>query len=72
MGSGGEKKSCLFCPGGAQREGQRQIFDGDEGGLIVGFDLPVNLHCLWKAAMMSVMRKPLAPNKKVMSGNERQ
>lgn len=66
------KQKSLFCPGGAWREGQRQIFDRDTGGLIVRFDLPLNLHCLWKAAMMSMMRQPLAPDKKVMSGNERQ
>lgn len=64
-------------PVSSAREGQRgrdksKYLTGDTGGLIVGFDLLVNLHCLWKAAMMSVMRKPLAPNKKVMSGNERQ
>lgn len=29
-----------------EREGQRQIFDKDTGGLIVGSDLLVNLHCL--------------------------
>lgn len=45
-----------------EREGQRQIFDRDTGGLIVGSDLLVNLHCLWKAAE-SMMRKPLTPNK---------
>lgn len=52
--------------GWREREGQRQIFDRDTGGLIVGFDLLVNLHCLWKAAE-SMMRKPLTPQQ---IGNE--
>lgn len=45
-----------------EREGQRQIFDRDKGGLIVGFDLLVNLHCLLKATR-SMMRTPPSPNK---------
>ena len=49
-------------PPGQKRRDGRQIFDRDTGGLIVGFDLPVNFHCLWKAAE-SMMRKPLTPNK---------
>lgn len=47
-------------------EGQRQIFDRDTGRLIVGFDLLVNLYCLWKAAE-SMMRKLLTPQQ---IGNE--
>ena len=47
-------------PPGQKRRNGRQIFDRDTGGLIVGFDLLVNFHCLWKAAE-SMTRKPLTP-----------
>lgn len=43
-----------------ERVGQKQIFDRDTGGLVVGFDLLVNLYCLWKAPE-SIMRKPRTP-----------
>lgn len=46
------------------REGERERVKGSVcvfwGGLILEYDLLVNLGCLWKAAQ-SMMRKPVTP-----------
>lgn len=59
------------------QEGQRgrdggKYLTGTQADSAVRPDLPVNLDCLQEAAVMSETRKPPAPAKKVMSGNERQ
>lgn len=67
-----KKKKVSFAQEEQRGRDEGKHLTGTQEDSTVRADLLVNLHCLQKAAGMSEMRKPLALDKKVMSGNERQ